>query len=310
MGNEGADEIGIAMSNRLKQKAKSTGEDTRVLQIKFAQERLLARLQSGSSKDRFVLKGGVLFSFREEGSKRPTEDIDLHDKLNGDFRSMAKAIHEAASSPSLDGVRFDLESFRTTKIREGMRPGIRVTMDAFIGSSRARVKLDLCSGDAITPKPIMRRLPAVLPKQFDAMTFPGYPWETVMAEKLHAITVFGSDSTRMKDWYDLATIAQEESVDAQHAVEAVRATFDLRGAEIDPCPEGFTNEFVVEKAAAFSNWVSAINAPEERSTLEQVVFDASRLSIPVLEAASGGLEIEGTWSAEDGWPLPLPAASM
>lgn len=303
-------EIGVAMSHRLKDMARNCGEDTRVLQIKFAQERLLARLQIGPNKNRFVLKGGVLFSFHEGGGKRPTEDIDLHDDRNGDFRSMAKAIHMAASTKADDGMRFDLGTFKTAKIREGMRPGIRVTMDAYIGSSRVHLKLDMCSGDAITPQPIMRELPPVLPKQFNPMSFPGYPWETVMAEKLHAITAFGSYSTRMKDWYDLATIAQQETVDASHAVAAVQNTFDVRGTEIDVDPEGFTEAFVEEKSAEFSKWVSAIKAPEGRATLEQVVEQAGRLSLPVLAAAAGDCELEGIWTPEEGWSLPAPTVAM
>lgn len=298
---------GVAMAARLKARAKETGADSRIMLIRFAQERLLARLQEGPDRDRFVLKGGMIFMCREEGSRRPTEDIDLHDSEGRSLDEMAEAIRGAAEARDGDGVDFDLSTFRVARIREGTRPGVRVTLDARIGGSLVHMKLDMCSGDAVTPAPVVRRLPSALPKLFPPLPVMSYPWETVLAEKLHAMTAFGIDSTRMKDWYDVATIAQEEFLDGRTASQAVAATFAARSSVVDPSPEALSHAFVKEKSKEFSKWVRAIRAPEGRTTLEQVVESAAELALPLLDAVSRGEDLDSDWEPGIGWIAPAPS---
>jgi len=301
-----AGKTGAAMAARLKARAKETGADSRIMLIRFAQERLLARLQEGIDRNRFVLKGGMLFMCREEGSQRPTEDIDLHDNGGSNLDEMAEAIRRAASAGIDDGASYDLSTFRVARIREGTRPGVRVTMDGRIGGSVVRMKLDICSGDAITPAPVVRNLPSALPRLFGPLPVLSYPWETVLAEKLHAMTAFGLDSTRMKDWYDVATIAQEEFLDGRTASRALAATFAARATEIDPDPEALSASFVREKSREFAKWVRNVNAPASRATLDRVVASAADLALPLLGAASREEELDADWEPGIGWSALAP----
>lgn len=302
---------GQAVSDKLRSAAKAKGEDTSLVQMRFAQERLLARLQAGRFKDQFLLKGGLMFSCRSGGSTRPTEDIDLHDKAEAGLRAMAAAVLESTEIDLQDGVRFDRDSFKATPIREAGSPGIRVVMNAFIGRSRVHVKLDMCTGDPITPAPVTRELPSSLPKDFGAVAFQSYPWETALAEKIHAVTKFGMDSTRMKDWYDIAAIGQEEEIDGASLCHAIKETFSWRGdVEIDPTPEGLSDEFVAEKSNDYKRHVSAFDAPEERATLEAAMETCRALMLPALAAISEGEVVDATWRPTEGWGQSLSPRAL
>jgi Domain of unknown function (DUF1814). len=293
---------GIAVSNKLRSAAQNRGEDTRLVQMRFAQERLLARLQSGEHKNRFLLKGGLMFSCRTSGSSRPTDDIDLHDDSGTGLQSIARAIHESAAMSLDDGVEFDLSSFKATPIREAGSPGIRVVMNAVIGRSKVHVKLDMCMGDPITPAPVTRMLPSALPKDFEAVAFQSYPWETTLAEKIHAVTKFGLDSTRMKDWYDIAMIGQQEEIDGKALCEAIRRTFEWRGdIDVDPETEGLSEEFVEAKSADYARHVAHFDPPESRATLALAMETCRALMVPALEAVKGERDFDQIWRPEAGW---------
>lgn len=293
---------GLAVSDKLRSAAKNTGEDTRVLQMRFAQERLLARLQSGKYRNRFLLKGGLMFSCKTTPSTRPTDDVDLHDGSGLGLQNIAKAVHESAAESLGDGIVYDLSSFKVTPIREAGSPGIRVVMNAAIGKSIVHVKLDMCTGDPVTPQPVTRMLPSALPKDFEPVAFQSYPWETTLAEKAHAITKFGLDSTRMKDWYDVAAIGQQEQIDGKALCTALTRTFDWRGdVEIEADPSGLSEAFVAEKSADYERHVSHFDAPDSRATLEAAIVTCRDLLLPAFDAVSRGEILEGIWNPESGW---------
>jgi len=297
----GTDNIGVAMASRIKTLAREQKADARILLTRFAQERFLHRIQNGQNKDRFVLKGGMLFMCRNEKSNRPTEDVDLHDMDARDLETINETVLDAIQTDLDDGVTFDKESFSSVRIREGFRPGTRIVMNASIGTSVVRIKLDICSGDALTPAPVIRNLPSALPKFFEPITMLSYSWETVVAEKIHAMTTFGIDSTRMKDWYDVATIAQEETLDGTTLVSAVSRTFNIRKTAIDPDPVALSDRFVSVKSAEFNRWVRNINAPEVRKSLVDVVTIAREFLLPILEAAASDGEFNASWDPQNGW---------
>jgi hypothetical protein len=57
-------------------------------------------------------------------------------------------------------------------------------------------------GDAVTPAVQSTAYPALLP-EVPAPPLHAYPKATVVAEKLHAVTVLGMTNARMKDFFDL-----------------------------------------------------------------------------------------------------------
>lgn len=67
-----------------------------------------------------------------------------------------------------------------------------------------------------------------LPPDVPAPTLRAYPKATVLAEKLHAVTVLGMTNTRMKDFFDLWVLLHGTTLDDAELQRAVEATFARR----------------------------------------------------------------------------------
>lgn len=94
-------------------------------------------------------------------------------------------------------------------------------------------KIDLGSGDAITPGAVTVDFPPLL--DFPSPVLHAYPRETVVAEKLEAMFKLGHANSRMKDFYDLAVLSQTFAFEGELLVRAIAATFARRKT---PLPTG------------------------------------------------------------------------
>lgn len=71
-----------------------------------------------------------------------------------------------------------------------------------------------------------------------------YPRATVVAEKFEAIVVLGMANSRMKDYFDLMTLAREAMIDPSLLGRAIAATFTRRGTPLPSEPPlGLLDEF-------------------------------------------------------------------
>lgn len=69
--------IGASVRTRLLGLAKDRGEDFQLLLTRYAHERFLYRLAQSAHRERFVLKGAVLFTVWIGAPHRTTRDVDL-----------------------------------------------------------------------------------------------------------------------------------------------------------------------------------------------------------------------------------------
>ena len=96
-------------------------------------------------------------------------------------------------------------SFRVKKTQQIMDemeyPGIRVAMDATIGQMPIPMKLDISTGDIITPREIKYSYQLLIENR--SISLKSYNKETVLAEKLQTILARGILNTRMRDFYDI-----------------------------------------------------------------------------------------------------------
>ena len=65
----------------------------------YALERWLFRLSQSQYRDRFVLKGALLFIVWKTPATRPTRDIDLLGRLNNELTSVRSVIAEVCQAP-------------------------------------------------------------------------------------------------------------------------------------------------------------------------------------------------------------------
>ena len=124
-----------------------------VLQI-FMFERIIERLSVSPYKDRFILKGGLLISAILGVAERTTMDMDTTVKgLPMDEQSIRKAISEILDQPVDDGIEFQLLDL--TPIREDDEyENFRASIQATYGKMKIPMKIDITTGDEITPKEI------------------------------------------------------------------------------------------------------------------------------------------------------------
>lgn len=145
-----------------------------------------------------------------------------------------------------DGLTFQPETVRAAPIREEQEyGGIRVHLLALLGKARIPLQVDVGFGDVVTPAPAEVAFPTLLPS-LPAPRMRVYPRETVVAEKFEAIVRLGLPNTRMKDFYDLWTLANQFAFEGDQLCAALRATFARRGTPLptaDEEPVAFTSRF-------------------------------------------------------------------
>ncbi len=271
---------------RLLNLAKQRGDDYNLLLNRFALERLLCRVAASPHADRFLLKGALLFSLWYDHPHRPTRDADLLGFGPDDAVTLSAAFREIAAIDLDDGIAFEPESVRADTIREDNRyGGLRVRLNGRIANVRCALQIDVGFGDAVTPAPQTVVFPVLL-DDLAAPTLRVYPVYTVIAEKYHAMVILGLANTRMKDFFDIATIAQRTDLDGTTLAQAIAATFARRGTGVPKQPPvALTREFGDDDGKqrqwhAFlrKNRIAAGGLPETVSLLLTLLWPASQVA--------------------------------
>jgi predicted nucleotidyltransferase component of viral defense system len=243
-----------SIRQRLLDGAKARGEDFQFVLDRYAVERLLYRLSISPDRDRFLLKGAMLFALWFDQPHRPTRDADFLGFGPPDPEPLVEMIRRLCNIEADDGLQYETDSIAVETIREEAKyDGLRVTLLALLGNARCTVQWDVGFGDAVTPGPLEADYPVLL----DDMPAPQlrvYPRETVFAEKLEAIAQLGIANTRMKDYFDLLALGREGRMDKAALATAIRATFHRRGTQLPKdLPFGLSDEFALD-AAKQAQW--------------------------------------------------------
>ncbi|OXZ26609.1 abortive infection protein [Finegoldia magna] len=93
------------------------------------------------------------------------------------------------------------------------------------------MKLELITGDAITPGEIEYIYPCIFSKE--DIKIMAYPLETILAEKYETIIRRNITTTRMRDFYDLYTLykLKKDQIDYEILKEAIERTSNIRGSQ-------------------------------------------------------------------------------
>lgn len=285
---------------RLLTLAKQRGDDYNLLLSRFAMERFLARISASSHADRFLLKGALLFALWYETPHRPTRDADLLGFGPDDAADLIATFQHVASMELGDGILFDAESVRAGTIREdNTYGGTRISLVGRIGSARCALQIDVGFGDAVTPQAQTAVYPTLL-ADFSAPTLRVYPVYTVIAEKYQAMVMLGLANTRMKDFFDLAVIAQRTALDGALLATAIDATFARRQTALPAeRPVALTTQFS-EDLAKRRQWQAFLGKNRiTASDLPQTVALLADLLWPPTQVAASNSPATATWSPGD-----------
>lgn len=205
--------------------------DAQLLMRNYMMERFLERISLSEYRDKFILKGGMLVAAMVGLDARSTMDLDATVKgANVNVEDIENLISAIVSVPIDDGVKFQLKSISEI-MDEAEYPGIRVSMTTTFDGVVTPLKIDISTGDAITPKEVRYSFKLMLEDR--SIDIWAYNLETVLAEKLETIITRTTTNTRMRDFYDIYILDQlhGNTLNRQTLYDALLATAKKRGTE-------------------------------------------------------------------------------
>ena len=205
--------------------------DAQLLMRNYMMERFLERISLSEYRDKFILKGGMLVAAMVGLDARSTMDLDATvTGANVNVEEIENLISAIVSVPIDDGVKFQLKSISEI-MDEAEYPGIRVSMTTTFDGVVTPLKIDISTGDAITPREVRYSFKLMLEDR--SIDIWAYNLETVLAEKLETIITRTTTNTRMRDFYDIYILDQlhGNTLNRQTLYDALLATAKKRGTE-------------------------------------------------------------------------------
>ena len=219
------------IKGRIKSVAKQNNADARTLMRIYMMERFLERLTQSEYRDNFIIKGGILVTAMIGVAHRSTMDIDTSmNNLNLSAEDALRVVNQVKDIDLDDGVSFEVKDI--SNIMDEMEyPGIRVTMNANVGRLITPLKIDISTGDVITPRAIEFNYDLLLEDR--SISLWSYNLETILAEKLQTVLARGILNTRMRDFYDIRILLDtyEDKVNKAVLKDAFAATCKKRGTD-------------------------------------------------------------------------------
>ncbi|MDO4544183.1 MAG: nucleotidyl transferase AbiEii/AbiGii toxin family protein [Clostridia bacterium] len=214
----------------VKKIAKEKNISAQLVMQNYMLERLLERISVSRYRHNFILKGGFLIAAMVGLDTRTTMDMDATIKGFPVNESTVRQIFEEICSIELDDeITFALGG--TDEIREkDAYSGYRVSLTANYPPMKVPLKIDITTGDEITPHEIEYNFSLMLENRYISVL--AYNLETVLAEKLETIISRGDQSTRPRDYYDvyILTKLQRHNLELRFLRQSLYATAHKRGS--------------------------------------------------------------------------------
>ena len=307
--------IAASIHQRLLNRARTEGRPFNELLQYFTLERFLYRLGCSAYRDRFVLKGALMFTIWQVSIPRPTRDIDLLGQMNNALSHLITAIQEICQQPApADGLRFAAETVAGERIIETADyEGVRIRFTAYLGTARIPMQIDIGFGDRVTPSPTVVQLPTIL--DFPAPELRGYSRESAIAEKVQIMVNLGEINSRMKDFFDVWLLATRFRFEGPLLAQALRATFHQRRTnhqrrtKIPTAPVAFSDAFArhPEKQTQWEAFLRRYRLHEETDippTLAETVRVIATFIRPVFQAIVAKRHFSRSWKPGGPWESP------
>ena len=189
------------LKDLIRNMSKKKSADAQILMRNYMMERFLERISLSEYKNQFILKGGMLVAAMVGLDARATMDLDATIKgTNVSVEDVEMIISKIISIPLNDGVLFRIK--RISEImEEADYPGVRVSMETKFDGVITPLKIDISTGDILTPREIKYNFNLMLENR--TIEVWAYNLETVLAEKLETVISRNVTNTRMRDFYDI-----------------------------------------------------------------------------------------------------------
>ena len=210
--------------------AKEKNISAQLVMQNFMLERMLERISVSKYQSNFILKGGFLIAAMVGLDTRATMDMDATIKgLPVNEKTVRDMFEEICQIQLNDDVTFSFQSIG--KIREGDEyMGYRVHLTANYLPMAVPLKLDITTGDKITPREVKYSFKLLLEDR--SISVLAYNLETVLAEKLETVISRGDQNTRPRDYYDVYILKRLQfgNINIETLRQAIAATSKKRGS--------------------------------------------------------------------------------
>lgn len=251
-----------------------------VLQM-YLFERILERLANSTYKDNFILKGGLLISSMIGISERTTMDMDTTVRgIHMEEDEIVKVIQKIFSVDVADGINFEYESIEAIREDDAYN-NFRIHLRAKYGKIDSPMKIDVTTGDAITPAAVQYDFPMLFEDK--SVSVMAYTLETILAEKYETILRRNVGSTRARDYYDLHTLfhSRKEKIRPDVLQAAVLHTAKKRNSvkdmedwreiladiQSEPLMQNLWNNYITE-----NQYIGELSFEEVLKTIEKVAL--------------------------------------
>jgi len=173
-------------------------------------ERFLVRIANSQYKNNFILKGGMLVSAIVGVEARATMDIDTTVRMLPLTKEKAtEVISEIMKTGLDDGISYEIKKVEDI-MDEHDYSGVRFTVAVTLENLRDTIKIDISTGDEITPAAIEFSYPMMF--DGEKLDIWSYNLETMLAEKLETVIARSTLNTRMRDFYDIHILWSEKLI--------------------------------------------------------------------------------------------------
>ena len=278
-----------ALTDRLRELAKTSRWELPQLQRQVAYDRLLQRLYLVD--DGWIVKGATALVARDLGV-RASIDIDIYRAKAG---QAAEAELREAAARDIDWFHFEIGA--TQPLADGS-PGVRLPIAAYVGPAVwVEFHVDLVGADIVmtgTPDDVPPLAPITMP-DFEQRGYRAYPLVDHIADKITATLqrygAGGRPSTRYRDLVDLVAIVSATPIAAHAQTTALASEAKRRGIAL---PDRFD---VPDRTL----WEAGYAAEAGRSLLSHSKTLAEAMSVvsPFVDPLLNGTAT-GTWNPASG----------
>lgn len=296
--------VPASINNRLQNIAKAQDVPFQKTLQYYGFERFLFRLSRSEYADKFVLKGGLIFYALGLPAGRLTKDIDLRGFTNNSFENLSRIVIDIFRIPApYDGLLLDEETLKLEEITtDADYHGVRISFELRLGKVIIPLKMDIGFSDVITPG-IVEIEYQVLLKEMKPPILKRYSFESIVAEKFHALVKLSEINSRWKDYYDIWLLSEKFDFSGKLLQQAIQSTFSKRDTLLpNSTPIGLTDEFALSRQP---NWqVFLKNNRISQDGIENFTDVVSRLRnflLPPIEIIHTQSFFSKDWIAGTDW---------
>lgn len=196
----------------------------------FFFEKILDRVSVSNYKHNIILKGGLLLSSIIGEDMRTTKDMDASLRsIALEKENIYEIFNEILSIDLNDNTYFEIQDIKDIRA-EDEYGGFRINVLGTFEQLKVNMFIEISTGDVITPKEIEYKYKCI----FEEREIPifAYTVETILAEKFETIITRSVLNTRLKDFYDIY-ILFDENINKEQLLNAIKNTFRNRETNID-----------------------------------------------------------------------------